>query len=413
MIRGYNMNILLSVYACRPKMGSEPAVGWNWVIELNKYHNLWVLTNFTNEKDIEEYKQNNPALLKNTKFIYIRVSPKLSFWYKEWERFERLYYYLWQKKALQEARSLKSTVKFDFVQHITYVTCLLPTFIYKLDIPFIYGPISGGESLPKIINYPMNAKSRFFEFIRSLTQTLPKTSLTMRSAFNKAKTIVAVTEETKQIIPEKYREKVEIIQAIGLNTEYFEPEPQSAPHSVCHILIAGRMLYWKGFEIGISAVVRALETESNIDLTVLGDGSQEYIQKLKEISGRYLDKKIHFVRNVEYGNMKAYYDNFDILLNCSLRDSGCLVVMEAMSRGLPIICVDTGGPHVNTTNASAIKVQAAPYEQLIDEITKAIIKLANNSDLRISMGKASYKHALATFRYDRKIMIFQKYYKLI
>ena len=36
------MKILLSAYACRPNMGSEPAVGWTWVVELCKYHDLWV-----------------------------------------------------------------------------------------------------------------------------------------------------------------------------------------------------------------------------------------------------------------------------------------------------------------------------------------------------------------------------------
>lgn len=406
------MNILLSAYACRPEMGSEPAVGWNWVVELSKYHNLWVLTNFTNEQGIEEYKQKNPESLKNVQFIYVRVNPILSFWYKEWKKLERLYYYLWQRKALRVACSLKFTVKFDFVQHITYVTCLLPTFMYKLDIPFIYGPISGGESIPKVIGYPMNTENSFFEYIRYLAQGLTRISLTTDNAFKKAEIIVAVTEETKQMIPEKYRSKVEIVQAIGLDSEYFKPEPQFLSHKECHILIAGRMLYWKGFEMGISAAVKALEAGSNIDLTVLGDGSQEFIQKLKWISGRHLYKRIHFVKKVEYGKMKAYYNNFDVLLNCSLRDSGCMVVMEAMSRGLPVICVDTGGPGVNTTEACAIKVQAAPYEQMIDEISKAIIMLANNSDLRISMGKASYKHALASFRYDSKIMEFQKYYKL-
>ena len=407
------MNILISAYACRPETGSEPAVGWNWVVELNKYHNLWVLTNFTNEKGIEEYKQKNSGILKNVQFIYVRVNPKLSFWYKEWKKFERLYYYLWQKKALRVACSLKYTVKFDFVHHITYVTCLLPMFMNKLGIPFIYGPISGGESIPNVIRYPMNAKNRFFEYTRYLAQMLTKISLSTRSAFKKAKLIVVVTEETKQIIPEKYSDKVKIIQAIGLSAEYFEPEPKFISHKVCRILIAGRMLYWKGFEMGIRATVEALETGSNIDLTVLGYGSKEYIQKLKAISGKYLDEKIHFVEKIEYGNMKAYYDNFDILLNCSLRDSGCLVVMEAMSRGLPVICIDTGGPRVNTTEACAIKVQAAPYKQMIDELSKAIIELANNSDLRASMGKASYKHALASFRNDSKIMAFQKYYDLL
>jgi len=31
--------ILLSAYACEPKKGSEPGVGWNWAIQICKMGN--------------------------------------------------------------------------------------------------------------------------------------------------------------------------------------------------------------------------------------------------------------------------------------------------------------------------------------------------------------------------------------
>lgn len=404
------MNLLISAYACRPNIGSEPAVGWTWVEELSKYHKLWVLTNFTNQTEIETYKKNNPQSMKNIEFIYVRVNQKLTFWYKEWERFERLYYYLWQKKALNEAKKLTQRVDFDFVQHLTYVSCILPSFMYKLEVPFIYGPISGGENIPKIIAYPMSFKSKIIETMRQNTQLVARYLPSTRKAFKKASKIIAVTEETKDLVPLKYRSKVKVVQAIGIKSEFFEPEPPVKKNLTCKILSAGRMLHWKGFELAIQATTNALDNGANIELTVLGDGKKEHIEKLRKMSGNYVDRQIKFIKGVEYSEMKNFYDQFDILLNCSLRDSGCLVVMEGMSRGLPVICVNTGGPGVNTEDSCAMKIEPVPYSQLVDDLEQAIYKLANNEELRTSLGKSAYLHSKNNFKNDMKIKKFQKYY---
>ena len=65
------MKVLASVYACSPYDGSERAVGWNWLKELNEYHEITALTSYTYKRDIEDYLLKNPDEMKNVKFIYI------------------------------------------------------------------------------------------------------------------------------------------------------------------------------------------------------------------------------------------------------------------------------------------------------------------------------------------------------
>ena len=39
------LKVLLSAYACEPNKGSEPGVGWNWLIEIAKLnHKVTVIT---------------------------------------------------------------------------------------------------------------------------------------------------------------------------------------------------------------------------------------------------------------------------------------------------------------------------------------------------------------------------------
>lgn len=400
------MKLLISAYACRPNIGSEPAVGWSWIMQLCKYHDLFVLTNFTNQKYIQEYQEKNPHLFNNITFVYVRPSKKLTFWYKEWERLERVYYCIWQRKAYQVARKLNKKEHFDCVQHLTYVTCIMPTYMHKLNIPFIYGPIAGGERIPSIIGYPMEKKDYLIELIRSLTLNIPKISLNSQRAFKHAKKIIVVTESTKKLVPPKYHYKTQIHQAISIDDAFFEPKPNfndKKLNNTCRILIAGRMLGWKGFELGITAAKIALQKGADIDLTVLGSGSETHFIKLKDLSMPYLNDKIHFVSSVPYEEMKKFYDSFDLLLNCSLRDSGCLVVMESMSRGLPVICVNTGGPQVNTTSDTAIKIDPKPFQNMAEEIAQALIDLAEDSLKRYSLAQNSYEYACENFSISNKI----------
>lgn len=409
------MNILASVYACSPYDGSERAVGWNWLVELNRHHKITALTSSQYRKDIEDYLSKDSETMKNTHFVYIDV-PNTT-WHVGY-RLERLYYILWQKQAVKIAKNIIKKEKFDLVHHITYVTCVLPTEMYKLGIPFLYGPVSGGENVPSIIGYPMSMKNRLAEFIRSCAQVFFRSTLNFAKTMKGATLILSTTEETKKYIPQKYHDKVEVFQSIGLTEDIFFPEPQVKKNNRVRFLMAGRMLYWKGFELGISAFINALSKDIVAELVILGDTEsnpsyEAYQNKLKKMCGNHLDKDIFFISKVDHSKMKEFYDGFDVLINCSLRDSGCFVVMEAMSRALPIIVVNTGGPKVNTTEKSAIKIDPAPMKIMMEQISSAIYKLAVDEELRVEMGKEARKHASNTFLIKNRTHQMGLYYERI
>lgn len=406
------MKVLASVYACSPYDGSERAVGWNWIRELDKDNEITAITSHVYKKDIENFLDRNPGVIRNTTFVYVDVP------HTKWHvgyRLERLYYILWQKVAFRKAKELCSQETYDLVHHITYVTCILPTYMHKLNIPFLYGPVSGGENTPAIIGYPMSKKDRIVEFVRSASQMFFKSTFNFSITMKKAKLILVTTDETKRLIPAKYHEKVKIFQSIGLNEDIFYPEPPVKKNDRIHFLVAGRMLYWKGFELAIRAFLKAFQSNPDIELTVLGDTENNhsyemYKEYLKKICGNAFEKNVHFVSAVPHGEMKEFYDRFDCLLNCSLRDSGCFVVMEGMSRRLPLICVNTGGPKVNTTVESAIKIEPVPMAEMIEQVAEAILKIAEDKELRDKMGKAAREHALETFLISSRTMQMNKFY---
>src|ERR1700692_1669036 len=142
------MKVLISAFACSPTGGSEGAVGWNCVIALSSRHEIWVLTNKSGEADVAKARAQGkvPA---NVKFKFVghnkpchpnRLIARCENW---------LRYLQWNREVLPIARDLASKIDFDLVHHVTYSTWRVGSPLRFLHLPFVWGPVGGGEQFPK------------------------------------------------------------------------------------------------------------------------------------------------------------------------------------------------------------------------------------------------------------------------
>lgn len=394
------MKILLSAYACEPNKGSEPGVGWSWAIEYAKHHQVWVLTRDNNEQTIKNYLEENPEYNnKNLHFVYVGLPKKLTFW-KKGRRGMRLFYMLWQRKAAKTALKLNNKFKFDFVQHITFVSYTQPTFMYKLDIPLIWGPISGGENIPSEIKINMSGKEKLIEFIRKASQDIALITPSIRKTMKKAQLILVATEETKEKMPNCYQNKVHVLPAIGLE-EIPELKNVKRDDRKVKIIMAGRLIYWKAFDIGIKAFLKIADQYPNAELHILGEGNRKL--ELKRLAGKYLEKQIIFNDPIPHDQIYDFYKGFDIFLNTTLRDSGCMTMMEAMSAGIPCIAISTGGPRILLNGDSIGSVTVKCYEELVDTISEKLSLLIQDERLREKTGLNQYLFAKYNFTIANKI----------
>lgn len=364
------MNILISAYACEPNKGSEPGVGWNWAIELSKHHNVWVITRDNNKSTIESYIKENPSYnCKNLKFIYVGLSKKLTFW-KKGRRGMRLFVMLWQRKAAKVAVKLSQDIKFDLVQHVTFVSYTQPTYMYKLGIPMIWGPISGGENIPNSVNIKMSNKEKVIELIRKASQYIALMTPSIYKTMKDSKYILVATEETRDRIPCKYREKTIIVPAIGIEKKQVIKKYKKNNEKKIRIIMSGRLIYWKAFDIGIKSFKYIADKYPYVELYILGEGNKK--QYLKSICGEYLNKQIFFEDPIPHDEIYNYYKKFDIFLNTTLRDSGCMSMMEAMAVGLPCIAISTGGPKILMDNIGGIQIKPDSYNKMVMEISNQL-----------------------------------------
>src|SRR5262245_59573007 len=111
------LQVLISAYACEPDKGSEPGVGWNWVLQAARFHELWVLTRANNRDAIEHACARQPTPQVHWHYL------DLPSWVRLWKRGARglhPYYYVWQLQAYGVARRLHAQVHFDVAHHLTF-----------------------------------------------------------------------------------------------------------------------------------------------------------------------------------------------------------------------------------------------------------------------------------------------------
>ena len=359
------MKILLSAYACEPNKGSEPGVGWHWAHEIEKLgHQVCVLTRLNNKAAIENYYKYTP-MPDGLRFIYYDI-PKLLSWWKKGGRGVHLYYFLWQIGIFSTAKKLNRDESFDLVHHCTFVSVRQPSFLGKLGIPFVFGPVAGGECIPARLRKDLGIKTRFREALRDIVNKLVLYDPFMNFTLKTASRIYVTSEETKALLPNRYKKKAYIQLAIGNDTEL--NSTSTIKVSAKKFLFVGNFLPLKGMRYGLQAFAQVAAKHNDISLTMVGRGSGKsaLMCLAKELR---IENKLNWVDWVTQDELKSIYKSHDALLFPSLRDSGGMVVLEAMSFGLPVVCVALGGPGVIVNESCGVAVNSL---NIVDNLSNGI-----------------------------------------
>jgi glycosyltransferase involved in cell wall biosynthesis len=378
------MKVLLSAYACRPGEGSEPGVGWNFIKQAAKYHEVWVLTRKDNEKYIRRER------IPNVHWIYISV-PKVMI---------HLHYLLWQIKSYFVARRFHNKINFDLAQHVTYVNYWMPTFLPLLPIPFIWGPVGGADLTPKPFFKTFTLRNRIYENLRSITQFISRPLA--RITAKRSKIAIATTKETAKKLRELGCKKVIIQSQVAVGECGKQANSKSATFNLVSV---GNLLHLKGFHLGLMAFAKLQEHFPESKYSIIGDGPER--KRLEKLAKR----NVYFLGRLHRNKVLQELRKSDVLLHPSLHDSGAFVCSEAMAAGLPVICFDIGGPAIQVTKDTGIKIKAINPNQTVNSLSKAILKLALEPNLRKKMGKAGKNRVEEHFNWNKKGELMNKIYQ--
>jgi glycosyltransferase involved in cell wall biosynthesis len=207
--------------------------------------------------------------------------------------------------------------------------------------------------------------------------------------------ILLKTQDNLKYIPQTFHKKCRVSLEVGLPDELLnQPESTEKKDGGFKILFVSRLEYWKGLHLAIRAFAHLLERNPNATFTVIGSGPDEaWFKKIAAQSG--VLHKMEWIQRVPQKSLFALYKDFDILLFPSFHDSSGNVIIEALAHGLPVVCLDLGGPKelIDETCGIIIPTGKHTEQAVVDNITGAINTLADHPELLLNMRKNALKRA--------------------
>lgn len=397
------MNYLISAYSVNPYKGSEDSIGWNWVLQYEKNYKkgdrIILLTKKFNEKDTRRgLKEFN---IQHVELVIVDVPDALNWFREKHSAFHHMYYILWQHWAWLWVKH--SGIRFDVIHHVTMNDYRIPSELYKAKgAKVIWGPMGGAQVTPRPLKvYEKNQLvASFREFVNKSCSWNPFYKKALRAYYK----IYCINNETQKQISRIVGKDVPLMPELALRDEYKNLPIRKGNNDILKIVFVGRLIGKKGIAFLVDAL-SLMPTDMNWELLIFGDGDDHALIE-KQIADSGIGKNVKLMGNRPLNQIAEAYQQADVFVLPSLRETSGNVLLEAMAYAVPIVAFDTSfcrllkevdcGVFVNTDQA---------LEGIKEDWCKAIVTLGQDKELAKQMGLNGYKYVNSKLTWDEKYRI--------
>lgn len=412
------LRVLASAYAFSPFRGSEPGIGWNTATRLAAYHDVTVLYGDVSRAspartEIEQFLAST-SLPPGMTLQYVAPSALICFleWCHNLPGLWFLYYLaykFWQRRAYREAVRLHAARPFDLAHQLTMQGYREPGYLWKLPIPFVWGPVGGASNEPWAFLRSFSWRGRIGVAARNIANMVQmRLALRCRKAARKAARIWAVTDADYRMITELWGAPADRILDTGTT-----PSPHQQP---VHRDPADRLrLVWSGLHISRKALpvllhaIAQLESHDSIALTVLGEGPETD-------AWRALADRLRISHLISWKGQLPHAEALSVMAQGhafafpSVKEAASTVVLEALQFGMPVICHNACGMGIAVTDECGLKIPLVNPDTSIQGFRAAIERLLNEPDLLPQLSAGAIRRA-QQLSWDEKARTIAKAYE--
>lgn len=403
------MKVLVNCYACSPYQGSEPGMGWNFLSNLSRMHELHIMTECKFKEDIDRYFANHPEEKDFYHFYFIKRT-RWNLLRKIWPPSYYWTYAAWQRKALALAQQLEAKEHFDLVHQLNMVGYRECGYLWKMNKPLVWGPMGNFNITPWRMLPVMGLYGMVFYTCRNLINLWQMHfSARVRKAAVASSTIICAMQEDKEAVKRLFNKDAIVIPEVGL-TDYQESELQIQSRENGEKL----RICWSGLHAARKALplllkaLNQLKYKDAVELHVLGDGP--FNKKWKNLAKALkLDNVIwhgNLDRTQAYNIMKQSH----LFTITSLSDATSTVLLEALSFGLPVIATNHLGFASVITEECGMKIDLHSPTQVIADFAKQIDRIVDDEHYRRQLSAGAIKRA-QDFSWKKKAEMIDGIYK--
>lgn len=397
--------ILATAYDIDPYKGSEAATGWNFVYQIARFNKVIAVTRKNNRENIEKYIKEHNIDSSNMEFYYYDLPYWMRFW-KKGSRGSSLYFYLWQMFMPLFIKINK--IKFDIANNVNFHADAFPTFLWMLGKPTVWGPINHNEKIPNA--YLQSKKEILKENIKwSIKKILWNFDIFMYLARKKSTIVLGGNSSVQKRLNIDTQRFISFSQVGGVANTYSDVKKNKF-----NILVIGRFLTIKSFDIAIKSFSRFLEEndfKEDIFLTVVGKGpkAKELKRLAKDLK---IEKYVEFIDWIEKKDLDVVYQKASVFLFPSHEGAG-MVVVEALSFGLPVVCFNNYGPGELGDDSCGLRIDYSTYEQSVKDFSDSLTKLYQDRELYTSLSQGAIKKFNNEYEWHQKGLKLKAIYERI
>lgn len=400
--------IIVSAYSCEPLKGSEPAVGWNWVLQLGKRNRVHVITRANNQQVNEQHL---PKELASNIIFHYYDTPAFIKKLKNKDRGLYFYNFCWQIGIINVAKRIIKKEHIDYILHLTFGSMWMPTFLPILSPKFIWGPMGGGESVPFSFISVLPFKQRVVQMFRYILNYSTIINPLILLPACKAKVILARTPNTKAIMPFFVKKKTRVLLETAMEESVFQRKKTLYESDIINMVICARFISIKNIPLVIKSL-KHISTSKPWQLTLLGSGPDRKLI-LETIKKEGCENRVNIIPTLPREKALDLIAKSDIFIFPSLKEGGTWALMEAMAMGLPVICLNWTGMAVETTPETAIQIAVSNPKIMEKEMGVAISLLINNQSKREKLGISARQRIKDVFNWDAKGLYMEKLFSEI
>nr|WP_315170911.1 glycosyltransferase family 4 protein [uncultured Flavobacterium sp.] len=406
-----NKTILAICYAANLYKDLEDGMGWYFILQIAHYQKVIAITRENNKADIEKYLiENTHPAFNNITFLYFDLSYWMRFW-KQGERGDLLYHYMWQRAIVSFIK--KQTICYDIVHNVNFHNGWIPSFLWKLNKPMVWGPVAHQPRIPKQYLKLYSKKQHLINELNWLVKKIViKHSPTMKKTIEKTAHIWCINPSAPVIMGLK-ENKFSIHPSIVSDDFYTEKIKRT---NQFRVLSVGRFVAINGFDLTLHSFIGFVKSlpiaeQKLCKLTLVGAGPEKGLYQ-KIIQENQVENLVEIIELIDRQSLIEQYQEATVFLFPSHEGTG-MVVAEALSFGLPIICLDNEGFGHYIDESLGIIVPEQSYADTVIDLKQAILKLYKIPHLTVIMSDRARKHYEDKFSWKSRGSYLQNIYNEI
>lgn len=388
--------ILLVAYACSPRHGSEPSVGWHRALQAVRFHDTWVICEERQfGPEIREYLHNHGPI-PGLHFEFLPMSS----WERRLASTSVLYYLaynMWHRRAAQRAAELHQRHNFSLVHQVNYCGFREPGYCWQLDLPFIWGPLGGTQNLPWQFTFEIGCGGAIRETVRTL---LNRWQLYYRRrvhrAARSARIVLAANTTNQRDLQRALGIEPDVLLETGLarvrqRSGTADGDADSRDPGELRILWSGQFLPFKGLSLLLKALGR-LRGRMPYRLRILGQGPMQ--KPWRRLARKLqIDDCIEWLGWLPHEEAIRQYAWADVFAFTSLRDTTGSVMLESLAAEVPVICLDHQGGHDVITDGCGVRIPPKNPGQVVRDLEDVLLRMSDDPEYLRQLSRGARERA--------------------